>query len=343
MKGNMLIFAPFCLLLCCMLPADAVPIFPLSMEEDSVDDMYRGCDAAMMETVKNKYIEEETTKGPFSGVWEEAKYFVDKKFEQRENKALTKDHILAICVYTGNDVYEVFNAAVRTNRSIYGSSFQFHSLHYLLTSAIQILNNNNNCRTTYRRVRTSFTGKVNQIIWFGSFASSSKRTDLKHFGSETCFKIKTCSGAYLKKYSPFGYEREVLIPPYEKFNITKKSDGPGQFQGLEDCKRVFVLESAGVVSRLNCKLAHSGVPRGGGFIIMIIIIIIIIIMMIIKINKKHKCTTPPPLESLDHNSVTTAFPDLHQVEDQITLRKSRTTAASRNPRESFKINVVDPK
>ncbi|XP_074486765.1 erythroblast NAD(P)(+)--arginine ADP-ribosyltransferase-like isoform X2 [Sebastes fasciatus] len=293
MMGNMLIFAPFCLLLCCMLPADAVPDIPLSMEEDSVDDMYRGCDAAMMETVENKYIEEETTKGPFSGVWEKAKVCADEKFEQRENKALTKDHMLAICVYTGEGVYKVFNDAVRTNRSIYGSSFQFHSLHYLLTSAIQILNNNTLCYDTYRRVGTSFTGKVNQTIRFGSFTSSSKKTHLKHFGSETCFKIRTCSGAYLKKYSDFRDEREVLIPPYDKFTITEISDDPGKFKGLEDCKKVIVLETAGVESNLNCKLAPSAI-RGTTImiiIISIIITIIIISIIIIMIKRKHKCTT----------------------------------------------------
>ncbi|XP_074486770.1 erythroblast NAD(P)(+)--arginine ADP-ribosyltransferase-like isoform X5 [Sebastes fasciatus] len=269
MMGNMLIFAPFCLLLCCMLPADAMTIrfdftlrdtnkdIPLSMEEDSVDDMYRGCDAAVMETVKNKYIEEETTKVPLSGAWKNATVCADKKFKERKDEALTKDHMHAICVYTGNGVYKVFNDAVRTERRKYGSSFQFHSLHYLLTSAIQILNNNNNCHTTYRRVTNRFSGKVNQIIRFGSFASSSNKTDLTEFGNETCFKIKTCSGASLKNYSTYDdREAEVLIPPYEMFNITEISNG--KFKGLEDCERVFVLESAGVKSRLNCKVVHNG-------------------------------------------------------------------------------------
>ncbi|XP_037620294.1 erythroblast NAD(P)(+)--arginine ADP-ribosyltransferase-like isoform X2 [Sebastes umbrosus] len=303
MKGNMLIFAPFCLLLCCMLPADAVPIhlplrdtnkdIPLSMEEDSVDDRYFDCDAAKMEIIKNKSIEEEMNKRPFSGAWKNATVCANEKFEQREDKALTKDHMLAICIYTGEDVYMVFNEAVRTNRSIYGSSFQFHSLHYLLTSAIQILNNNNNCYDTYRRVRTSFTGKVNQIIRFGSFTSSSKKTDLIDFGNETCFKIRTCSGAYLKNYPTYGDEEEVLIPPYEKFTITEISDDPGKFKGLEDCKKVIVLETAGVESRLNCKFAPSAI-RGTTImiiIISIIITIIIISIIIIMIKRKHKCTT----------------------------------------------------
>ncbi|XP_037620297.1 T-cell ecto-ADP-ribosyltransferase 1-like [Sebastes umbrosus] len=270
MKGNMLIFAPFCLLLCCMLPADAMTIrfdftlrdtnqdIPLSMVEDSVDDMYFGCDDAMMETVKNKYIEEETNKGPFLVAWKEAKVCVDEKFEQRKDKALTKDHMHAICVYTGDHLYTDFNTAVRTKRNIYGSSFQFRSLHYLLTSAIKILNNNY-CHTTYRRVRASFTGEKHQIIRFGSFASSSYKTDLTEFGNETCFKIKTCSGASLKNYSAYDdREAEVLIPPYEMFNITEISNGQGKFQDLKDCERVFVLESAGVESRLNCKVVHNG-------------------------------------------------------------------------------------
>ncbi|XP_076585260.1 erythroblast NAD(P)(+)--arginine ADP-ribosyltransferase-like [Chaetodon auriga] len=263
MKRNM-IFTLLCLLLCWMLPVDSMTIrlnftlrdvgIPLSMAEDSVDDMYFGCDDAMMETVKYKYFEEEKNMNPFVDAWSEAEKCAKRKLKHRKDMALTKDHLQAICVYTADKMYKMFNDAVRTQRSLYRSSFKFHSLHFLLTSAIQILNNNYYCHNTYRRTNVKFTGKVNQIIRFGSFTSSSYRADLRDFGNETCFKIKTCSGAFLKKYSYYDDEAEVLIPPYETFNITEIMNGQVNIQGLRDCKVVYVLESAGAKSSLNCNV-----------------------------------------------------------------------------------------
>ncbi|XP_070780372.1 ecto-ADP-ribosyltransferase 5-like [Enoplosus armatus] len=273
MKGKMLIFAPLCLLLCWMLPVGskkisyisspqkANEIIPLSMAKDAVDDMYLGCNKTMMTMVKDKYFKEEH-KGAFAKLWKKAQSCANRKLEHedRGDEALTKDHKQAICVYTSDDLkfYEKFNEAVRTNKSIYGTSFPYHSLHFWLTSAIQILNNNKNCLITYRRTNTKFSGNVNQIIRFGFFASSSREPNLTNFGKTTCFKIKTCSGAFLKKYPRLkDKEQEVLIPPYEKFNITKKMEKKKQFvEHLSDCEIVYDLRSAGVQSNLDCDVAR---------------------------------------------------------------------------------------
>ncbi|XP_034754380.1 ecto-ADP-ribosyltransferase 5-like [Etheostoma cragini] len=269
MKGNMLVFAALCLILCWMLSVDSMRIrfnfghrdandrIPMSMVEDAVDDMYLGCNESMMIKVNDDYFKEKQKRSLFKDAWNKAKRCTDTKFKQRENMSLTKNHIQAICVYTSNDVYSKFNDAVRTKGSDYASSFLFHSLHYLLTSAIQILNSNNYCHRTYRRTTARFTGQVNQIIRFGSFTSSSYSTDLTKFGKVSCFEIKTCSGALLESYSVYPDEREVLIPPYEMFNITKQLRGRDTTQGLNDCEKVFVLESAGVKSNLNCKIVHT--------------------------------------------------------------------------------------
>ncbi|XP_068583594.1 ecto-ADP-ribosyltransferase 4-like [Cebidichthys violaceus] len=254
MKANMLIFPPLCLLLCWMLPVDAKEI-QLDLVEDSVDDRYLGCNEAMMKIIKDSYLEKE--KKYFK--WDRIEKKADKKFEERDNKDLTKEHIQAICLYTSPHVYKEFNEAVRTQKSKYVSSFEYHSLHYLLTSAIQILRDP--CQTTYRRVSIEFTGEVKKIIRFGSFASSSSRPDVKKYGSKTCFEINTCYAARLNKYSfVYDYDQnkdpdeEVLIPPYEVFKITKKMKGPVKSKGLEDCEVLFVLDSAGVQSNLNCKV-----------------------------------------------------------------------------------------
>ena len=229
---------------------DAPSVIKLDMAENAVDDMYFGCNATMTKMVKNTFFKKENT-GQFKIVWKRAQSCTNKNVKYKENGdgALTKDHLQAICVYTAGSrecFYEKFNEAVRTGRK----NFPFHSLHFWLTSAIQILSNDRNCLTTYRRSKAVFNGKQGQMIRFGSFTSSSKKKDLTHFGTKSCFEIRTCSGAYLKNYPTLNNtEEEVLIPPYEVFQITKIVNN-----GLLDCEIGYVLKSKGILSNLNCNM-----------------------------------------------------------------------------------------
>ncbi|KAM4595271.1 erythroblast NAD(P)(+)--arginine ADP-ribosyltransferase-like isoform 1-T2 [Fundulus diaphanus] len=262
MKTKMLFFGSLCLFLCCMLQeiigtsnGPDNQSFPLDMAENSVDDRYSTCAARMEEKVKDTYFKKETKEGPFKKAWDKAKSCANKQ-KQPGDEDLTKDHIQAICVYTAGgpvDLYKKFNEAVRTRKNDYKSSFPFHSLHFWLTRAIQILNKNK-CETTFRRTKAKFTGKVNQEMRFGTFTSTSRLSDKTQFGRTTCFKVETCHGAYLKNYPTLGdREQEVLIPPYEKFKIIS-TDKPN---GLKDCDTVYVLKSSGVRSDLDCKIAKK--------------------------------------------------------------------------------------
>ena len=229
------------------------------MVEDAVDDMYAGCNETTAKLIEDKYFKKEN-EGKFEEVWREAEECAKRREKKKEkgDEALTKDHLQAICVYTSSydNFYQKFNRKVQNNRRHYRTSFPFHSLHFWLTSAVQILSNNRGCLTTYRRTNRMFTDENIKTMRFGFFASSSKRTDLTHFGKQTCFQITTCSGAFLKKYPHMGYhEQEVLIPPYEKFTVKKAKN---KFEtGLADCKVVYILKSAGVESNLNCELANN--------------------------------------------------------------------------------------
>ncbi|KAK0151823.1 Ecto-ADP-ribosyltransferase 5 [Merluccius polli] len=216
------------------------------MAPDAVDDTYCGCTKEIEKKV-DEYFKTEFV--DFKSTWEDAESHANSITKARGDKALTINQIKAIYAYTSDDIYKEFNEAVRTGRSIYGSLFKFKSLHFWLTTAIQTLNSDNHCHTTYRGTSRVFTGKVDDTIRFGMFASSSYRTDrAMEFGCETGFKIKTCHGASLKHYSKYVKEEEVLIPPYETFKITNVYNGPGpEVKGLEACKKVFVLESSGSV------------------------------------------------------------------------------------------------
>lgn len=232
------------------------------MAENSVDDNYSTCDGEMKKKIDDVYFKKEIeSDSVFKKVWNDKS--VKKctkrnvKNESRENRTLDEVHRQAICAYTVGgqaQFYDTFNKAVKTNRHLYNSSFPFHSLHFWLTRAIQILKNNNkDCLITYRRTKVKFTGNVNEEMRFGLFASSSKLATLTQFGEVTCFKIKTCYGAYLKKYPKLkDHEQEVLIPPYEKFKIIQ-IPRPSEIneEELKKCKAVYVLESAGVQSNLS--------------------------------------------------------------------------------------------
>uniref|UniRef100_A0A8C6SBZ1 NAD(P)(+)--arginine ADP-ribosyltransferase n=1 Tax=Neogobius melanostomus TaxID=47308 RepID=A0A8C6SBZ1_9GOBI len=216
---------------------------PLSMSEQSVDDRYDGCTEKMAKKVKGEYLSREINNSLFKSGWKKAESCANSKYETRKDKALTKDHLQAICAYT---------EAGRPNYNT--PAFQYHTLHYWLVSALEILRINKLCRTTYRRSNDVFTGAVNQIIRFGSFTSSSKEPNLHDFGKKTCFHIQTCFGAYLKDYSVFDKsEREVLIPPYEMFKIMKIAKG--SYEKMTNCNTIFVLKNAGNLSNLNCKAA----------------------------------------------------------------------------------------
>ncbi|KAM7009749.1 NAD(P)(+)--arginine ADP-ribosyltransferase 2-like [Tautogolabrus adspersus] len=222
---------------------------PLSLFPDSVDDMYYGCSHKMLIKVKRHYLPQSAREGLHSTY---TKLCALKAMKEKDlYDPLSWNHFRALCAYTAGS-YDDLNRAVRNGKASYKTSFEFHALHFLLSDAIRLLKlNQRSCFTTYRRSRLLFSGESGQTVRFGSFASSSLNKDLRQFGRRSCFEIHTCFGAYLKSYSEFDSdEDEVLIPPYEMFNIVSV-DRSGE-NDLK-CDVVFKLETAGVYSSLNCQ------------------------------------------------------------------------------------------
>uniref|UniRef100_UPI003AAD8D0D NAD(P)(+)--arginine ADP-ribosyltransferase 2-like n=1 Tax=Centroberyx gerrardi TaxID=166262 RepID=UPI003AAD8D0D len=222
---------------------------PLSLSPNSVDDMYYGCSQKMLIKVKRYYLPQ-SSRGDLQTAY--TKLCARKAMATKDAyDPLSWDHFRALCAYTAG-AYADFNRAVRKGKAAYKTSFEFHSLHFLLSDAVRLLKlNQRGCYTTYRRSRLAFSGEVGQTMRFGSFASSSLNKDLPHFGRKTCFEMHTCFGAYLKSYSEFDSdEDEVLIPPYEMFTIVSVDrSGRNDLQ----CDVLYKLETAGVYSSLNCQ------------------------------------------------------------------------------------------
>ncbi|KAM4584764.1 NAD(P)(+)--arginine ADP-ribosyltransferase 1-like [Odontesthes bonariensis] len=241
---------------------------PLDMALNSVDDMYAGCKDKMEKKVKTEFLlNERNSDKNFTWAWNDAEKYYNKKWNRKHGKkpsgTLRKEQIMAIYVYTLDkpEIYPEFNIAVRTQRYEYKTTFKYHTLHFFLTDAVQTLNSRkpraDRCLTGFRRVNSYFReDALNKQIRFGSFTSSSMgwypRPD--KFGEKTCFEIYTCFGADISLYSKLGEsEREVLIPPYEIFKVTKM-EKRSEERNLP-CEFVYKVQSTGkMLSNLNCFL-----------------------------------------------------------------------------------------
>ncbi|XP_048017639.1 erythroblast NAD(P)(+)--arginine ADP-ribosyltransferase-like [Megalobrama amblycephala] len=223
-------------------------IFPLDMAPDSVDDQYMGCRKKMAKWVETELLKDELENVPdFKAAWKKG-----QKFVKTQN-----DYFIAIYVYSDATVYKYFNPETRRDKDQYKQmTYKWYSLHFLLTNAIHILKKQtqNQCYSTFRGTNVRFNEDVlNKEVRFGSFSSSSlDRKVARRFGKVSCFEIHTCEGADVTKYSKLPHEKEVLIPPYEKFKVTAVRTKEKQKDLW--CETVFVLESTGTRSDLNCAL-----------------------------------------------------------------------------------------
>ncbi|XP_016322182.1 erythroblast NAD(P)(+)--arginine ADP-ribosyltransferase-like [Sinocyclocheilus anshuiensis] len=231
-------------------------IAPLDMAPNSADDQYKGCRENMANLVETEYLNKEIA--AFKTFWQRGADYV------REPKDdLKKNNLIAIYVYTDYGVYDDLKYAVYNDKEKYkDKTFTWYSLHFLLTEAIQILKRlQNKCYDTYRGTKDTYIyDDKDKEVRFGYFTSSSlDRSRTPFFGTKTCFKIHTCEGADITKYSKLPREKEVLIPPYEKFKVTavkNRADQPDLW-----CETVFTLKSSGKTSELNCAVAPKDTAK----------------------------------------------------------------------------------
>ncbi|XP_053094860.1 NAD(P)(+)--arginine ADP-ribosyltransferase 2-like [Pangasianodon hypophthalmus] len=214
-------------------------VIRLDMAENSVDDQFIGCRDTMYKLITKKILPEELKCNKnFKNIWEKYSKFTDY---------FTR----IIKVYTDGDskLYSQFNEAVSSGRRNYVSKFTYKAFHFLLTRAVQI-HQVKNCTRVFRRTNVHFdTNVLGREMRFGRFASTSLRTNMSPtFGKTSCFKVTTCFGANIAKISVFPKEEEVLVPPFEKFKITKIE------KNQMNCSVIYTLQSTGRFSKMNCAL-----------------------------------------------------------------------------------------
>ncbi|XP_036419027.1 erythroblast NAD(P)(+)--arginine ADP-ribosyltransferase-like [Colossoma macropomum] len=226
----------------------------INMDEypNSIDDEFKGCKEKMHELIKPKLEIELQSNENFSTAWTESK--VALNLTHKSNSDLTAEELrdVALLTYTGKYIHGDLNNKMRNGKDKYLTEFGLISLHFLITDGIQTRNAEQHprrtCQTAYRRTEVAFD-LTETFVRFGSFASSSLST-LQEFGTKTCFIITTCYGADISEISMFGYEAEVLIPPYERFVKDPVTDIP---PGFSECERVYKLRSVGKKSNMKCE------------------------------------------------------------------------------------------
>ncbi|XP_074073394.1 ecto-ADP-ribosyltransferase 5-like [Macrotis lagotis] len=222
----------------------------MSFEHNAFDDQYKGCETEMMTKAKEFLAEERMQDSEFNEVWEKAETRWTTLTSNIKGKRIQKPFEIAVIAYTANSsFYKSFNNKVRTccsSTEDYKKNFHYKAVHFYLTRAIQNLGEG--CTPVSRGISLRFYPDKTKEMRFGQFASSSKNiNEAKKFamGSGTLYNISTCLGASIEHLSYFESQQEVLIPPYEVFNV---SDFKSSFTGLNNVS----LKSITTCSNFNC-------------------------------------------------------------------------------------------
>ncbi|XP_058687784.1 NAD(P)(+)--arginine ADP-ribosyltransferase 2-like isoform X2 [Poecile atricapillus] len=224
----------------------------LDMAEDSFDDQYRGCRDTITADLWNLSNAEFQKNPHLAQVWAKAAATWWKWGPPKTH--LSPDQAIAIVAYTRNELYAEFNAATRQAGSSplwYHQKFHYKTLHFLLSDALATLREPR-CRCVFRGVDgCKFLARPGQRVRFGQFASTSLcRGVAQGFGKDTVFQVNTCHGADIHSFSNYEGEQEVLVPPFETFQVTKVTQ-------VGKTTRIY-LNSTGTSSKYNCEWLRGG-------------------------------------------------------------------------------------
>ncbi|KAM4908017.1 NAD(P)(+)--arginine ADP-ribosyltransferase 2-like [Sylvia borin] len=224
---------------------------PLDMAQNSFDDQYQGCGPAMTAALPFLNHSEFQNNPLFARVWVKAKAEWQRR-GSRVSPLSSPDQAIALMAYTMNDLYQEFNDAVRVagrSPQEYRDNFHFKTLHFLLTQALVTLRDAQGPqrRRVYRGVcGVQYKAQRGDTVRFGQFASTSLSKDTAQcFGTDTLFEVHTLHGVDIQEFSYIPSEKEVLIPPFDTFKVTKVTQAGN--------KARIVLNITGTFSKYNCE------------------------------------------------------------------------------------------
>ncbi|XP_032920970.1 erythroblast NAD(P)(+)--arginine ADP-ribosyltransferase-like [Catharus ustulatus] len=233
---------------------------PLDMALNSFDDQYQGCGPAMKAKLPALNRSEFQDNSLLAQVWPKAKVWW-QRWGSPVSPLSSPDQAIAINAYNIIDLYEPFNDEVRVagrSPQEYRDNFHFKTLHFLLTDALAMLRaaQGQQCRCVFWGMdKYKFKANVDDVVRLGQFASSTLcENGNEGLASTTVFKVQTSHGVAIKVYFEYTSQEKVLIPPFEKFKVTKV---------IEDWEKVVIhLDSIGTYSKYNCEwLTGGNIPR----------------------------------------------------------------------------------
>ncbi|NWH47000.1 NARE ribosyltransferase, partial [Fregata magnificens] len=237
---------------------DPIKEVVLDMAPTSFDDQYRGCSRMMEEELEELNRTEFANNSVYAEAWTRATAEWRSRWGRvPQRSVLRPEQAVALLAYTlQGPLHQAFNTAVREagrSRGEYLGAFHFKVLHFLLSEALCALRDAwpRRCHHVYRGVRgIRFTAQHHQSIRFGHFTSASLRNESTlPFGRDTFFSVETCYGVPIRDFSFFPEEEEVLIPPFESFEVTNV---------MRDGDRALIqLRSQDALSTYNCELVKE--------------------------------------------------------------------------------------
>ncbi|NXS43546.1 NARE ribosyltransferase, partial [Balaeniceps rex] len=236
----------------------AVKEVALDMAPTSFDDQYQGCRRMMEEELEELNRTEFANNSVYAETWRlAAAKWRSLRGRGPQPPVLLPEQAVALLAYTvQGPLYRAFSAAVREagrSREEYLGAFHFKVLHFLLSEALRTLRDAwpRRCHHVYRGVQgIRFTAQRHQSIRFGQFTSTSLRNQSTPlFGQDTIFLVDTCYGVPIRDFSFFPEEEEVLIPPFEVFNVTNVTRNGD--------RALIQLRSQDTHSTYNCELVKE--------------------------------------------------------------------------------------
>lgn len=228
------------------------------MFDNSVDDDFEGCTTEMLNLVLKTYLENEKH-GQFKEEWEKAE---KKLVNTHLSQGLTKNHLIAMSLFSlpSPQFYKDLNDAIENGKDDYkNGNFGKYSLYFFMVDAIKHLKIKNKCQTSYRGVAKTVKELTKMSnVRFGRFASTSRSPQVAHIysGDKTCFEILTCHGADITAYSNVKDEEEILIPPYEVFEVVDIKKNQDFFKQGK-CEVFYKLKSKQIQSDLRCSVVNG--------------------------------------------------------------------------------------
>lgn len=240
-------------------PTESAEAEVINLASDSFDDQYQGCTQQIMEKLNQEdYFTKEIERNKtYAKAWYNAhlNWLNQAKTLPR---SMVSAHAAAILVYSlSNTVRSDFTKAMATggrSPQQYKDLFHFKYLHYYLTSAVQLLreeglaNNDYPCLKVHHEAKDIYLeASRGATIRFGQFLTISLlNKESPKLENQTQFTISTCLGVPVEYFS---LKREVLIPPYELFEVVNVS--------YHQTGNWLQLQSIGNLSIYNCELLKA--------------------------------------------------------------------------------------